>query len=111
MPRLSDGSDSDSDGEEPSMLIYDRSAASSTVSLEPMERLEALQRINTDLSKKLIEAERTLQNRLTEHEIELEEMQGRLEEAKGELSATKKEEKELRAKEVSNKTRSLSVSY
>lgn len=82
------------------MLIYDRSTASSTASLEPTERLEALQRINTDLSKKLMEAERTLQNRLTEHEFELEEMQGRLEEAKTELTATKKEEKELRIKEV-----------
>jgi phage shock protein A len=92
------------------MLIYDRSATSSTASLEPTERLDALQRINTDLSKKLIEAERTLQNRLTEHEMELEEMQSRLEEAKIELTATKKEEKELRAKEVRNfRTSAMSV--
>jgi phage shock protein A len=83
------------------MLIYDRSTASSTASLEPLERMEALQRINTDLSKKLIEAEKTLQNRLTEHESELEEMQSRLEELRSELTATKKEEKELRAKEAS----------
>jgi hypothetical protein len=98
MPR---SSDSDSDGEDSSLgLVMDRSAASSTVSLEPQDRLDALQRANAELSRKLIEAERTLQNKLSEHELELEEMQGRLEEVRSELSATKREEKELRSKEV-----------
>jgi hypothetical protein len=81
-------------------LVLDRSTASSTVSMEPQERLEALQRANTELGRKLIEAEETLQNKLSEHEVELEEMQGRLEEVRSELSATKREEKELRSKEV-----------
>lgn len=100
MPRSSDP-DSDSDGEDSALgLVMDRSAASSTVSLEPMERLEALQRANTELGRKLMDAERTLQNKLTEHESELEDMQSRLEEVKSELSATKREEKELRSKEV-----------
>ncbi|KDQ52645.1 hypothetical protein JAAARDRAFT_183899 [Jaapia argillacea MUCL 33604] len=104
MPRRSDSdSDSDSDGEERTLgLVLDRSAASSTVSLEPSERVEALQRTNVELGRKLVDAERTLQNRLTEHELELEEMQARLEEVKSELSATKREEKELRAKERQN---------
>jgi hypothetical protein len=99
MPRASD--DSDSDGEDSSLgLVLDRSTSSSTVSMEPLERLEGLQRANTDLSRKLMEAEQTLQRKLTDHELELEEMQSRLEEVRSELSATKREEKELRSKEV-----------
>jgi len=99
MPGVVD--DTESDLEESSLgLVLDRSTASSTVSMEPQERLEALQRANTELSRKLMEAEQTLQNKLTEHELELEEMQGRLEEVRSELSATKREEKELRSKEV-----------
>ncbi|KAF5359695.1 hypothetical protein D9756_003571 [Leucocoprinus leucothites] len=97
-------SDSDSDDEQDSSLVLDRNIASSTASMEPLERLEALQRQNTDLGRKLMEAERTLQNRLAEHESELEEMQGKLEEMRSELSATKREEKELRSKERQNTT-------
>ena len=92
--------DLDRDGNRHLGLVLDRSTASSTVSMEPQERLEALQRANTELGRKLIEAEETLQNKLSEHEVELEEMQGRLEEVRSELSATKREEKELRSKEV-----------
>ncbi|KZT23119.1 hypothetical protein NEOLEDRAFT_1180343 [Neolentinus lepideus HHB14362 ss-1] len=109
MPRGSD-SDSDSDSEDRTLgLVMDRSAASSTVSLEPTERLEALQKTNQELGRKLMEAERMLQLRLNEHELELEEMQGRLEEAKSELSATKREEKELRAKEKQNSSQILAL--
>ena len=102
MPRKGEDSDSDSELDEEALLglVMDRSAASSTVSLDMEQRLEALQRLNTDLGRKLLEAERTLQNRLADHEQELEEMQIRLEEARSELSATKREEKELRSKEV-----------
>lgn len=113
MPRAPRSDDSDSDGDDDSMLglVMDRSAASSTVSMDLQERLDALQRMNTDLGRKLVEAERTLQNKLAEHELELEEMQSRLEEVKSELSATKREEKELRSKEVrtnaSSQVRSL----
>ncbi|GLB40717.1 hypothetical protein LshimejAT787_0805880 [Lyophyllum shimeji] len=101
MPR---SADSDSDGEEDSILglVLDRSAASSTVSLEPMDRLDVLQRANAELSRKLMEAEKMLQNKLMEHESELEDMQGRLEEMRSELNAAKREEKELRAKERQN---------
>ncbi len=96
-----DDSDSDSEVEDALLgLVMDRSAASSTASLDMEQRLDALQRLNTDLGRKLLEAERTLQNRLAEHEQELEDMQIRLEEARSELSATKREEKELRSKEV-----------
>ncbi|KAH9846647.1 hypothetical protein C2E23DRAFT_890636 [Lenzites betulinus] len=107
MPRGS-GEDSDDDTNEIEEallgLVMDRSAASSTVSMDMQDRLDALQRMNTDLGRKLLEAERTLQNRLADHEQELEDMQMRLEEARSELSATKREEKELRGKERQNST-------
>ncbi|KAI0260455.1 hypothetical protein BC834DRAFT_546297 [Gloeopeniophorella convolvens] len=105
MPRMSPDSDSDESDHEPSLgRVFDRSAASSTASLEPFERLEALQRLNQDLGKKLMDAEKTLQRKLQDHEVELEEMEVRLEEVKSELSAAKREEKELRNKERSNQT-------
>jgi len=81
-------------------LVMDRSTTSSTVSLEPLDRLDALQRANADLNRKCVEAERTLQHKLSEHELELEEMQSRLEEMRSELAHTKREEKELRSKDV-----------
>jgi phage shock protein A len=65
-----------------------------------MDRLDVLQKANTELGRKLMEAEKTLQNKLNEHDMDLDEMQGRLEELKSELTSTKREEKELRAKEV-----------
>jgi len=65
-----------------------------------MDRLDALQKANTELGRKLMEAEKTLQDRLMEHDMELEDMQERLEELKSELTSTKREEKELRSKEV-----------
>ncbi|TFK36663.1 hypothetical protein BDQ12DRAFT_706206 [Crucibulum laeve] len=103
---LRPGSDSDSDDEQDSSLglVLDRVTVSSTASMEPSERLDALQRVNTELGRKLMDAERTLQNKLSEHESELEEMQSRLEEMRSELSSTKREEKELRSKERQNMT-------
>ena len=47
-----------------------------------------------------MEAERMLQHKLSEHELELEELQSRLEEVRSELAHTKREEKELRSKDV-----------
>ncbi|EEB92001.1 hypothetical protein MPER_09552 [Moniliophthora perniciosa FA553] len=100
MPRHSSSSDSDSEDEDSLGLVMDRrESTASTVSLEPLDRLEVLQKANAELSKKLREAENTLQRKLTEHETELEDLQVRIDELRSELSATKKEEKELRSKE------------
>ena len=100
MPRANgNGNDEDSDSDhEDSLLglVMDRS----TVSLEPLDRLDALQRANAELNRKCMEAERTLQHKLSEHELELEELQSRLEEVRSELAHTKREEKELRSKDV-----------
>lgn len=101
MPRGDDSDEDSDDALETALgLVMERSAASSTISLAMEERLEAMQKTNTELGRKLMEAENTLSRRLTDHEMELEEMQLRLEEARVELSATKREEKELRTKEV-----------
>jgi predicted RNase H-like nuclease (RuvC/YqgF family) len=84
-----------------SHLIHERQSTSSTVSMmEPQDRLDALQRTNNDLNRKLREAEATLQTRLNEHDSEIEELQARIDELNAELGATKREEKELRIKEV-----------
>lgn len=99
MPRSS--ADSDEEEEIDASLVPDRSTTSSTVSMEIHERMEALQRNNEELGRKLMEAEKTLQNKLMEHETELEETHMRLEELRSELSASNREEKELRAKDVS----------
>jgi len=100
MPRSS-SADSDEEEEIDASLVPDRSTTSSTVSMEIHERMEALQRNNEELGRKLMDAEKTLQNKLMEHETELEETHMRLEELRSELSASNREEKELRAKDVS----------
>lgn len=99
---LSDMSGSSSDEEEDSALglVMDKTVNASTASLEPIERMDALQRANTELARKLLEAEGTLQRKLLDHESELEEMQSKLDDMRAELVATKREEKELRSKEV-----------
>ncbi|PFH45209.1 hypothetical protein AMATHDRAFT_200766 [Amanita thiersii Skay4041] len=109
-PELSDLSGSSSDEEDSALgLVLDRTANASTVSLEPLERVDALQRANAELGRKLIEAESTLQRKLTEHEAELEEMQSKLDEMRTELVATKREEKELRSKERQNMTQIMAL--
>ncbi|KAJ8518667.1 hypothetical protein ONZ45_g4284 [Pleurotus djamor] len=92
-------SDPDSDEEVAMGLIPDRVAALSALSLEEQADQETLQRENRELKKKLLEAETTLQNRLMEHDNELDELQAKLDEMRSELNAAKREEKELRAKE------------
>ncbi|KAG1789859.1 uncharacterized protein HD556DRAFT_760183 [Suillus plorans] len=103
MPRSASDSDSGENG--PYLgLVTERSATSSTLSLKPTERLEASPKANAELGRKLIEAERTLENRLNinQHDMDLDEMQGRLEELKSGLTSTKLEEV-LRTKGVRNR--------
>ncbi|KAH8831241.1 hypothetical protein DL96DRAFT_1667632 [Flagelloscypha sp. PMI_526] len=83
-------------------LIHDR--RSSTISLEPLDKVDVLQKTNDELSRKLMEAERSLTQRINEHENELEDLQARLDEVRSELTATKREEKELRSKERINQS-------
>ncbi|KAJ7253443.1 hypothetical protein C8J57DRAFT_1659479 [Mycena rebaudengoi] len=95
MPSHNSDSDSDSDDGRVGDIVQDRSAASST-------RVEALQRVNDDLARKLADVERTFQRKLAEQEAEFEDLQVKLEETRNELSAAKREEKELRIKERQN---------
>lgn len=102
MPRANNNSNSGSDSDDSAMgLVMERQTRSSTVSMEPIDRVDLLQRANEELKKRLGDAERTLSNKLSEHETELEEMVGKIEELKSELVATRREEKELKTKEAS----------
>jgi hypothetical protein len=105
IPRAST-SDSDDEDEIDAGLVLDRNNASSTISLELHDRLDALQRNNEELSRKLLEAEKTLQDKLANYDMELDEAQHKLEELRSELSASNREEKDLRTKDV----RSISLS-
>ncbi|KAG2087259.1 uncharacterized protein F5147DRAFT_790824 [Suillus discolor] len=95
MPRSASNLNSDGEHRSSSGLVMEQSATSSTMSFECIEQLEALQKANAELGRKLIEVERTLENRLNEHDMDLDEMQGHLEELKSELTSTKQKEKEL----------------
>lgn len=91
-------SDADGDSELEDSLV--RSNTMSTVSMMDQDRLDALSRANAELSRRIQESERALLQKVTDHEIELEELQAKLDELTEELHATKREEKELRTKEV-----------
>ncbi len=98
MPR---STDSDSEDDDDALgLVMDRSVASSTVSMEQSERLEALQKVNQELSQRAAESDRLLRRRIEEHENEVENYQIKLDELSSELSASKRDEKDLRNKEV-----------
>ena len=105
IPRAST-SDSDDEDEIDAGLVLDRNNASS-ISLELHDRLDALQRNNEELSRKLLEAEKTLQDKLANYDMELDEAQHKLEELRSELSASNREEKDLRTKDVRSISPSL----
>ena len=99
MPRASN-SDSEDEDEIDAGLVLDRNNTNSTISLELHDRLDALQRNNEELSRKLLEAEKTLQDKLANYDLELDEAQHKLEELRIELNSSNREEKDLRAKDV-----------
>jgi predicted RNase H-like nuclease (RuvC/YqgF family) len=76
--------------------------AFSTHSAANEERIEALQKANASLAKKLRESTRELEHKLGEHEAEVEELQVRIEDLKAELATARREEKELKVKEASS---------
>lgn len=98
MPRTS-GEDSDDDEMDES-LVQERQPTVSMISMEESERMEALQRANEDLTRKLAEMRDTLERRISEHEQEMHLAENRLEELRSELASSNREEKELRAKDV-----------
>jgi ABC-type Fe3+-citrate transport system substrate-binding protein len=107
MPRQN--SDSDEEGIVAGLVLDrhgDRSTASSIVSMEIHDRVDALTRANEELIRKK-EAEQASQNKLAEHDMELDENRQRLEESRSELNSSNREEKELKAKDVSD----FSVSF
>ena len=107
MPRQN--SDSDKEGIVARLVLDrhgDRSTASSIVSMEIHDRVDALTRANGELIRKKMEAEQASRNKGVEHDMELDENQGRLEEVRSGLNSSSREEK-LRAKDVSD----FSVSF
>ncbi|PPQ78593.1 hypothetical protein CVT24_002739 [Panaeolus cyanescens] len=100
MPRTS-GPDSDDD-ENDASLVQERQPTLSMISMEEHERMEALQRANEELTRKLAELRDTLERRIAEHEQEMLMRENHLEELKSELLASNREEKELRAKDARN---------
>lgn len=82
-------------------MRMNRFSTVSDASLTPEDRVEGLTRVNEELAKKLMEAERTMTAKLADHDDELDRLEVRLEELKQELAAKNREEKELRTKEVS----------
>ncbi|KAI0034754.1 hypothetical protein K488DRAFT_44761 [Vararia minispora EC-137] len=93
--------DDDEDGEDDRGLIMERSAASSTISMDDAERLEVMRKATEELQKKYADLDRTMQRRIDEYETQVEELAQKLDEAQAELTAAKREEKELRSKERS----------
>ena len=81
------------------MLTRPHTASDASLST-PEERIEALQRVNAELHKKLKDNDRMLLARLQERELEIEDLQGRLEELRTELQTAQKDQKELRQKGV-----------
>lgn len=101
-------SDSDSDGEEDDDMTmavrYPRDSISSTTSSIMMEeRLEALQKVNEELRKKLKEAEDNLKHRMEDSDDQLHSLEVELQEAHDALSAFKRQEKDTKQKEVSDR--------
>lgn len=79
-------------------MVLSRSALESMATSK--EREEQLERANQELQRRVLEQDRILQRKISEHETELEDLENLLEETKSELSAKMREEKELRAKET-----------
>ena len=71
------------------------------ISLDLSERLEALQRANAELKKKLRDNTEAMEKRISSQEAEIVRLEQELEERRSELAYAKRSEKELRAKDVS----------
>ncbi|KAJ6578263.1 hypothetical protein B0H19DRAFT_577376 [Mycena capillaripes] len=98
------GQDMDDNGDADEVIDHSAPAASSTVDMVPHERVEALERLNDDLTRQLADMEHMFQRKLTEQEAEFKDLQFKLEETRSELSAAKREEKELRSKDRQKST-------
>lgn len=103
MPRNdSDSDEDDDDDDDPTLgLVHERMPTSSTISLDLSERLEALQRANAELKKKLRDNTEAMEKRISSQEAEIVRLEQELEERRSELAYAKRSEKELRAKDVS----------
>lgn len=72
----------------------------SMFSVNTSDRIDELERIREEQTKKLKEVQRTLEDKMATHELEMEEMLVQKEELEAELASSKRDEKELRLKDV-----------
>ena len=82
--------------------ILPTNASSFSSYTSPEERLDALQRANSELNRKILENERQFQRKLADMESEMGELQIKLEETRGELVAIREKEKFFRQKQASS---------
>ncbi|KAG7451386.1 uncharacterized protein BT62DRAFT_1071960 [Guyanagaster necrorhizus] len=99
LPMPHSSSDSDEEDHSELGLVMERQTTSSTASLEPFERVDAMQKQISELMRRLTETDRALQKRISEHDSEVEELSTRIDELRSELNASKRDEKDLRSKE------------
>ncbi len=69
LPMPHSPSDSEEDDSELG-LVMERQTTSSTASLEPFERVDAMQKQIAELMRRLTETDRALQKRISEHDSE-----------------------------------------
>ncbi|KAF8323255.1 hypothetical protein DL93DRAFT_2223196 [Clavulina sp. PMI_390] len=74
----------------------------SMFSINTNDRVDELERINSEQAKKLKEVQKTLEEKMSAHETEIEELMVQKEEIESELAASRREEKELRLKDVNS---------
>lgn len=95
------GRDGQTDDDEHSRHETDRTSLFSLASSASGDRVEDLERENAELSKKLQELQRALEDGMASHELEMEELHMQMEEIEAELASSQRDEKDLRMKDVS----------
>jgi Skp family chaperone for outer membrane proteins len=102
LARRSPDSSDDESGDDDLTMAYrhSRVSTSSTASLDIQEKMEAVQKSNDELRKKLKEAEANLQNRMRDHDEDIQHLQFDLEILRQELKDARIKEKEARTNEV-----------
>lgn len=73
----------------------------STEKSNEQDRIEELERMLDEATKKLKDVQRTLEEKIASHELDMEELMAQKDDLETELAVSKKDEKEFRLKDVS----------
>ena len=79
----------------------DRSSLSSVSSVASGDRVDELEKVRQDAMKRSVELQQKLEEKMSEYQLEMEEVHARKEELEAELDASKRDEKESHLKDVS----------